>query len=107
MTDLKNNYNVTIKIEKTIFIENVEKETEAIQNAVSYFYELIQQGVRPYMKIVAAKTNDTDDTKELQEEIHEEQVKEINKTSLQLANSFNKSELKLLVEDINFYIRST
>ncbi len=36
----------------------------------------------------------------------ETNLKEIQKTSLQLCNKFNKNELKLLIKDLEFYIGS-
>ncbi len=56
--------------------------------------------MKPYARTIAIKTNPI----EQPEELHVEQLEEVKKLSLQISNVFNKAELKLLAEDIKFYI---
>lgn len=96
----KNNYKVNIKIDRTLFIEEVNNSEEAIENAILYLDNLLLAGVKPYARAIAVKSNIT----EQPDELHVEQLEEVKKLSLQISNIFNKAELKLLAEDIKFYI---
>jgi hypothetical protein len=97
----KDNYKVNIKIDKNIFIEGVSSKAEAIRKASAFFNELLITGMQHRYNILAVKTNDTEETTEI---IHDEQLKQIQKTSLSLSNVYNKKELQLLIEDLKFYV---
>ncbi len=96
----KSNYKVNIKIDRTLFIEGVNNSEEAIENATLYLDNLLLAGVKPYARTIAVKS----DTAEQPDELHVEQLEEVKKLSIQISNVFNKAELKLLAEDIKFYI---
>lgn len=97
----KNNYRVEIKIERILFIEGVNNSEEAIENATLYLDNLLLAGVKPYARAIAIKTNLTESTEAV---LHKEQLEEVKKMSLDISNAFNKEEMKLLVEDLKFYI---
>lgn len=97
----EDNYDVKIKIEKNVFIEGVHSKAEAIRRATGFVQELLISGIKPFAKIVAVKTNDSQ--QDSSGGLLDEQIKQVQQTSLDLSNVFNKDELKLLIEDLKFY----
>lgn len=104
----KQNYDVEIKIEKNLYVTDAPSKVEAIKKAIAFIEELLFHGIKPYSKITATKTNNTETSTEVKiiEPLLVEQIAEVDKIYNDLINVYNKDEIILLVENLNSYIGS-
>lgn len=124
------NYDVNIKIEKAMFVEDAKNKEEAIQKAVVRVQEILVPGIRSHSKIIAVKSNlekqkqtcvvcaDENDNNSIEliggvcpncsldynksksNTLLKEQVIEVDKIFNDLTNVYNKAELELLAQNI-------